>query len=442
MSTPKEAFFPVTYRAAQVQAIMDAIAHRRSIAVYGLAGMGKSNIFRFLAAHPRVKTHYLKAAADRVRFVYVDCNLGDVRTEEGLLRELDFQLERAGLVTEPALPHAISLRHAIRLRLEAVNPERVIVILLDPLDDAFAHFENHFWTYLRGLRDLQSNVVYVLGARRPPPPLRELQELLTEACWVTPLPRQDARDSLARDARRLGAQFSKHDRDLLYVLSGGHPGLLKNCAELAGRGGVSLRQPPETIVRAMFARETIQEVCRDIWSDLETEWKTLQGLALELPSVADDKAIDFLERAGVIHKTRAGLELFSPLLRAYMLANLPRAIHIRADASGVVRVESWQGARALAVSDSALQLLCVLAQSPDEIHTRAQLAHSLALGDAHYSDEAVMAHVKRLRKVLNDALRPLLGDAVFNAIVPARKHGYRLQRECGGWTLHYHCANL
>lgn len=442
MATPKETFFPVTYRAAQVQVILEAVTHRRSIAVYGLAGMGKSNIFRFLASHPQVKTHYLQRAAKQFQFVAADCNLGDARTEEGLLRELDFQLERAGLVTEPALPHAISLRHAIRLRLEAVNPERVIVILLDPLDDAFAHFENHFWTYLRGLRDLQSNVVYVLGARRPPPPLRELQELLTEACWVTPLTRQDALASLARDAKRLGAQFSNHDQDLLYVLSGGHPGLLKNCAELAGRGGVSLRQSPDTIVHEMLAHETIQEVCRDVWADLETEWKTLQGLALELPPVPDDKAIEFLKRAGVIRKTRAGSELFSPLLRAYIVANLPRAIHIRADASGRVRVESWQGARVLALGDSALQLLCVLAQTPNEIHTRAQLARALALGDARYSDEAVMAHVKRLRRSLNDALRPLVGDDAFNAIVPARKHGYRLQRECGGWTLHYHCTNL
>lgn len=438
MPTPKEAFFPVTYRAPQVNAILDAVARRRSVAVYGLAGMGKSNLFRLLAHHPQVKTHYWKKDAARFQFVHVDCNLGDARTEDGLLRELDWQLERAGLEPARAFPKNTLPRHAIRLRLESVSAERVVVILLDPLDDAFAHFENSFWAYLRGLRDLQGNVVYVLGARRPPPPLRELQELLTEACWVTSLTRQDAFDSLARDAKRLNAQFSQRDSDLLFQLSGGHPGLLKNCAELVGRGVVSLAQPLENIIRVLFACETIQEVCRDLWSDLNPEWKTLQGLALQMPSAStDDGAIEFLRRAGVICQTAKAFEIFSPLLREYIIATLPRVIHVlvRVDST---TVESWQGIRALALGDSAAQLLRAFAEQPEQLLTRAQLARILALGDPHYSDEAVMAHVKRLRKILNEALRPLVDDAGFRAIVPARKQGYRLQLEtANGWRIVY-----
>lgn len=441
MPTPKEAFFPVTYRAAQVRAIMHALARRRSIAVYGLAGMGKSNIFRFLVSHPHLKTHYLGAEAKRFQFILIDCNLGDTRTEDGLLRELDFQLERAGLAPKPSLSTKLTPRHAIRLRLEATDPAHVIVLLVDPLDAAFAQFEHSFWAYLRGLRDLQGNVVYVLGARRPPPPLRELQELLTEACWVTPLTRQDALDSIARDAKRLDVTFSPRDQALLVQLTGGHPGLLKNCAELAGRGTISLRQPVETMLRDLLACETIHQVCQDLWSDLSAEWKTLQGLALNVsPVSADDRALDFLQRAGVIHKTRAAYEIFSPLLRAYIVSNLPRVIHVRVGASGDVMLESWQGAQPLKLGDSAFQLLRAFAGQPTETHTRAQLARVLALGDPHYSDEAVMAHVKRLRKILNDALRPLVGDEHFRAIVPARKQGYRLQCDVNDRRIEYHCV--
>jgi hypothetical protein len=439
MPTPKEAFFPVTYRAAQVQAIMDAVARRRSIAVYGLAGMGKSNLLRFLASHLRLKAHYLKEQAEQFQFVSVDCNLSDAHTADGLLRELDFQLERGGLALDRAVSTNLAPRQAIRLRLEATDPAHVIVLLVDPLDAAFAQFEHSFWAYLRGLRDVQGNVVYVLGARRPPPPLRELQELLTEACWVTPLTRQDALDSLARDAKRLRTAFAPRDRALLIGLSGGHPGLLKNCAELAGRGTVSLRQPVETVTRAFLACETIQEVCRDLWSDLSMEWKTLQGLALNVsPVSADDRALDFLQRAGVIHTTRVAYEIVSPLLRAYIVSNLPRVIHVRVGASGEVMLESWQGAQRLKVGDSAFRLLRAFAQQPTQIQTRAQLARVLALGDPHYSDEAVMAHVKRLRKILNDALRPLIGTEHFSAIVPARKQGYRLQCDVNDRRIEYH----
>lgn len=438
MPTPKEALFPETYRATQVQALMDAVARRRSIAMYGLAGMGKSNILRFLASHPRIKARYLGANAEHFRFVFVDCNLGDARTEDGLLRELDLQLERAGLDLGSAELDGVSLRFSIRLRLEAAKPESVIVILLDPLDEPLAHFESHFWAFLRGLRDLRGNLVYVLGARRPPQPLRELQELLTEACWVTPLTRPDALDSLARDANRLGVAFSQRDRELLAQISGGHPGLLKNCAELAGSGRVSLNQSVPAIVGALLAYETIHQVCSDVWSDLQPEWQTLQGLALNLPPVsAGDKSLDFLEHAGVVRKTRGGHVLFSPLLRAFIISNLPRVIRVRVGVPGAVILESWQGRRVLALSNSAYHLLRAFAQRPGEIFTRAQLARVLALGDPHYSDEAVVAHVKRLRKLLNETVRPLVGDERFDAILSARKQGYRLQLEAGAWTIEY-----
>lgn len=439
MPIPKEASFPVTYRAAQVNAILDAVARCRSIAVYGLAGMGKSNIFRFLASHPKVKEHYLPQTAATFQFVTVDCNLSDADTEDGLLRELDFQLARAGLAPERAFSQNIAPRQAIRLRLEAMHADKNLVILLDPLDRAFAQFSQSFWAYLRALRDIQGNVIYVFGARRPPPPLCELQELFVEACWVTPLTRPDAQGSLARDARRLNVTFTNRDINLLMELSGNHPGLLKNCAELVGRGAVTLHQPSELLARELLAYETIQAVCRDLWTDLKAEWKILQGLALGVPpNAADAKILEFLRRAGVLGKTQAGYELFSPLLRAYIISDLPRVIRVHVRASEPVTLESWQGTHTLRLGESALQLLRVLAQAPEEIHPRARLARTLALGDPHYSDEAVMAHIKRLRKSLNAALRPLLIDDRFDAILAARKQGYRLQLQAAhAWRVEY-----
>jgi hypothetical protein len=98
----KEAAFKTSYRKAQVQIIMTAIAHRRSIAVLGLAGMGKSNLFRFLVSQRQVRQSYLGRAADKFDFVFVDCNLAGI-SPEALLCELSEQLARSGVgAAEPA----------------------------------------------------------------------------------------------------------------------------------------------------------------------------------------------------------------------------------------------------------------------------------------------------------------------------------------------------
>ena len=48
--TYKEASFPADYRAVEVSQIMSGIHKLRSIAITGLAGMGKSNVVRSLSS--------------------------------------------------------------------------------------------------------------------------------------------------------------------------------------------------------------------------------------------------------------------------------------------------------------------------------------------------------------------------------------------------------
>jgi hypothetical protein len=79
--TYKEAAFPVDYRQAEMRQIMAALYRLRSIAITGLAGMGKSNVVRFIVSHPQVRARYLKERADDYAFVHVDC-AGLARGEE------------------------------------------------------------------------------------------------------------------------------------------------------------------------------------------------------------------------------------------------------------------------------------------------------------------------------------------------------------------------
>lgn len=450
MPNYKESAFPITYRATQIQELMDAVRRLRSIAVFGLAGMGKSNIFRFVMAHPRVKSRYLGSTGSRFVFVFVDCNLVEPQSQEALLEAIDIQLERAGvaLPEKRKLARPTSLRLAIQERLEHLDPRRVVVILLDPLDVSFHSFEPHFWSYLRGLRDLQGNVVFVLGARRPPPPLRELQELLAEACWIPPLAAPDAFDSLCRDGKRLGIQFSEQEKEQLVQITGGHPGLLKNAAELVGLGQVKLRVnppvPTKTVIAELLANGPIQDVCRELSCDLElSERKTLQWICLNAKAVElDEPALLFLQRAGLVQVGRGTRRIFCPLWQEFLKTQMERTVRVNVGTAYRVRVESWQGTQMLNLSEGSHHLLRAMAQTPHQIFSRTQLSHVLYLGDPDYSREALAAQVKRLRQALNQVLRNVVQDKQFNALVPERKQGYRLNLLPGtGWTIEYHVTS-
>ena len=69
----KEAAFPGDYREVEVRQIVSALYKLRSIAVHGLAGMGKSNVVRFIVSHPQVRPRYLKERANDYAMVHVDC---------------------------------------------------------------------------------------------------------------------------------------------------------------------------------------------------------------------------------------------------------------------------------------------------------------------------------------------------------------------------------
>ncbi len=440
MPNYKEATFSSTYRAAQVRQILHAVQHRRSIGVFGLAGMGKSNLFRFIVAQPHVRAQYLTDAAQFL-FVFIDCNLVDPRREDALLERLDVELERAGLKVPANPARSLYLRYAIESRIEHADAERVIVLMFDPLDQMFRHFESHFWAYLRGLRDLQGNVVFVLGARRPPTPLGELQELFVDACWVPPLAHQDALDSLARDEQRLGIQFSERAKELLVSLTGGHAGLLKNVADLYNQ--VHMRANASTLLQELSAPEAIQHVCGDLWSELGAdERRTLQSLGANAAVDVNTQTFAFLAQAGLVRLVRATPQIFSPLWKTFVMAQTTPVVQIQVNAAGAVQFESWRETRVLHLNPNAAQLLCAMAQAPERIYTHAQLARLLYSGDPANSREAVSAQIKRLRKMLNTVLSGLTQDATFNAILPQRKQGYRLNLTTRtAWHIEYHVTS-
>jgi len=230
----KEASFPADYREAEVRQIMNTLYRRRSIAITGLAGMGKSNVVRFLVSHPQVQSRYLGERAGNYAFLHVDCAGLAHNSEDEILGEIAAQLHYQGLATSTVdLPDPLrTLRRSLKAQILALAPKLDLVLVMDYFDEAAVALDSAFFNYLFHLRNArpQGNLAYIFVTRRPMGHLHELNELLDESCFVGPLNRKDALDSLRRDEARLNITFSPAQREQLIACTGGHPASSKTAA--------------------------------------------------------------------------------------------------------------------------------------------------------------------------------------------------------------------
>jgi len=267
----KEANFPADYREAEVRQIMGAIYKLRSIAITGLAGMGKSNVVRFIASHPQVRPRYLKERADGYAFVHVDCaGLAD-GDEFEVLGEIVVQLHREGISADAEHRPQISgsIRRILKEQILSMEPSLNLVLVLDYFDQAAAKLNRPFFNYLFHLRNTRprGNLSYIFATRRPLGHLHELQELLDDGCTIGPLSHRDALDSIRRDEVRLGGSFDAAQRDKLIACTGGHPGFLKNAAELLCSGDIDTSLPQGEIARQLLRSGKVRNLCEELWND-------------------------------------------------------------------------------------------------------------------------------------------------------------------------------
>jgi hypothetical protein len=253
-------------------------------------------------------------------------------------------------------------------------------------------------------------------------------------------------DSLGRDEKRLGIKFTESSKEKLFEVTGGHPGLLKNAAELAARGQIEPKGDLTTLADALLLHEPVGEVCRELWNDMPEFHRTLQWLAPDVPSerasavleTLDSGQVKALEQAGILTEcTDSSAAIFSPIFRQYIRKQTEQVVYVMVEKFNEVRVESWRGSRSFGVSKAAHRLLAEMARAPDRIHARAQLARGVYDDTPEISLEALDAHIKRLRKPLYSALRQVTQDDSIKAILPAPQ-GYRLNRKSrGGWVISY-----
>ncbi|MBN1993958.1 MAG: winged helix-turn-helix domain-containing protein [Anaerolineae bacterium] len=434
----KEASFPADYREAEVGQIMNALYKLRSIALNGLAGMGKSNVVRFVVSHPQVKPRYLKERPANFVFIHLDCaGLGD-GSEIELLSELLLQL-RATVSTPSDAPlpaDGRNLRRALKEQLLALPPALTPVVAFDYFDEAAAATDHTFFNYLFFLRNCrpQGNLAYIFVTRRPVGSFFELHELLDETCFIGPLNTKDALESLQRDEARLGHTFDPYQRTRLLDCTGGHPGFLKNAIELAA-ASLDLRRPEETLARQLLQWDNIKRLAEELWADLTpAEQETLLAAAQNpLPAALPETVL--LERFGLLKLHQGRLVIFCPLFAMFIRqfkAPPSGAVQITAVFPNQACLKTAAGEEQLTLPPLLFALLLAFAQSrPAEILPTDSLVTQIYGPEAAgVSNAALSQLVKRLREALDPPIRLLLDDPTFSCVETIRDVGYRLTAGC------------
>jgi hypothetical protein len=433
--TYKEASFSVDYRAAEVERILSALYRRRSITVTGLAGMGKSNVVRFIVSHPQVRSRYLKERADDTRFVHVDCAGLIAATEADLLGEVLFQLHHG----EIDLPRDLSsVWRALKAAVLDLPPDLNLALVLDYFDALVPVLSEPFYNRLFHLRNArpQGNVSYVFVTRRPLASLYELQELLDDACAVGPLNRDDALDSIRRDEERLGCTFSPAQRGSLIACTGGHPGFLKNACELLCGGHVDLSLSDDALVRQLLRSDKVRNLCRELWGDLiPAEQALLVRVARGegLPPAVDPSCVAALERSGVLvlggPVEVQDASIFSPLFEGFIreIRAAPGDVAIAAEFPNRARVRTAVGEESVTLSPKLFSLLAALCEAQGDVSTTDDLIRRVYGDEALGVTNAALSQlVKRLRAAIDPRVHRLTKDQAYTCVETIRDVGYKL----------------
>lgn len=324
--------FPADYRGDEVAVITDYARRGLSCCFVGSAGVGKSNLLRYL------QTNYTTlpdaGEALRLRFVTVACNEWDGAPAR-LWQMLRTECESAFGMTPKVIPLAEQSERDYQitrnlLREVCSQPNQRIVIILDDCDILLRQGPKSILGQLRTLRDLNKDQLsYLLLCKRLPHLLgrdlylreeNKFYELFDARIYtLRPYNHSDGMQMLrflnANDTRPVSNATLK----AIFYLAGGHANLLRLLREIYSTQPPAGREP----IPALLSHNDIQNACDRLFRPLHDHEKTvLKALALSRPlTPTDQPSVDLLHKRGLL--IEPGNQIFSPVFAAYVRALPP-----------------------------------------------------------------------------------------------------------------------
>ncbi|MCB0113143.1 MAG: ATP-binding protein [Caldilineaceae bacterium] len=324
--------YPMNYREEIVTQVMSDVQHGESLCLVGLAGVGKSNLARFLE-NPAVVRHYLPtSAAERTHFRRIEFS-AEIDTDHlygAMSAALQDVAKRVG-VPLPAKGSDEGAYTHLRSLLATFCDEhgQRIVFVIDEFEALLHTQPPLFLQELRTLRDdhrTSRNVVFLLITHRMPELIRrqpllqqggKLFEIIGQNIYALP-PYSDADaqsmiDALAArreiDPLQLGAEL----RGMLLHLSGGHSGLL---AGLFNEMHPTFKKSLHRLVQSVDRPGPLRLACENVWTHLHEEERD----ALKLMATGQDVnavMVEFLCKRGLVRVQSTPL-FFSPIFLEYV----------------------------------------------------------------------------------------------------------------------------
>ena len=430
----KEASLPLTYRRQVVECLIRSLALQRSVRLVGLSGMGKSNLLRFLVSHPELLENHPAMSARRVCFLHIDCNKLNPLNIANFYRECHFLLQG----DPKALPQTDEhlLYKQLELTLLNLDRETLVILVIDRAEYLYEKSGPEFFSQLRNLRDeaRSGRMMFIVGSQRPVGDLYELEKLFSDICWVGPLSEADHQEFFARHEARLGLNVEENERERLWGLTGGHPGLLKNGLEWLKRGQMKNMPPDEQgLIQELLRYAPIENYCRRLWENLTPDEQYFLRNFVENRRV--EQGPSSLKNSGLLIDRQDHLELFSPLWQTYLSQEIwphqeigPMQVELKPATRRVIL--QWQGRSAETVISRKLvfDFLDVLSTRPGNVYSKDELINALYKDEKapEVLDDALFQLVTTLRRFLDPLVKELCPGMTTSCIQNVRGVGYCL----------------
>ncbi|MEM7029173.1 MAG: AAA family ATPase [Chloroflexota bacterium] len=432
----QESNWPNNYRKEEIEHIVSVLLLQRSLQVVGLSGMGKSTLLRFFFSHPELLTNHPDFGFDDIFAIYIDCNSLRPATPHNFFREMNHQLPNP-MKDRDSLQDGFLLYRHIQSELAEIPSDHFVYIVIDQVSNLEIGEREGFFGQLRSLRDQQrfSEMSFILGDQRPIDALYHLSALFGDTCWIKPLGDVAGEMVIEHHAERLRLSLPQNHLQRLQRVSGGHPGLLKNCMEMVKLSGDPIFEDDQAaLIQALLNYRPILSHSQRLWDGL-TETEQMYLIDLDTPLRAPTVPTPLVESGLVFDKTPDTPEIFSALWRDFLQNHIKprepnRPMRVQANPISHEVDLYWRGRSETVILQRKLvfNLFNILADDLGEVVTKDDLIRKLYPNEdpEHITDDAVFQLIAALRGEVDIPIKRLCPNLTESFIQNVRGIGYRL----------------